>query len=117
MLKIGEPFCPRTTKFRVVTDVNGFRFKTYQIQHNSSAFDWPLYEQAIIQFASALPTPAITKARPGVGFIICHQGREWHYLVICYWDNENELIQKVYVQKLTEKENWRPASENQSICV
>ncbi|HEX2897460.1 MAG TPA: isochorismatase, partial [candidate division Zixibacteria bacterium] len=79
--------------------------------------DWPVFEQAIKQYSKELPSAAITDTRPGVGFIICHQGRGWQYLVFCWWDNENELPQKIFVRKIGKTEKWKPAAIGQAICV
>lgn len=117
MQKISEPFAPRPTHFREIFEYNGWRFKVYKIIYGTSPLDWQQYQQAIEIASKEFPQPTVTDKRPGVGFIICHQGRGWHYLVVCWWDNENELITKILVQKIDEKNKWQKATSVQSICV
>lgn len=38
-------------------------------------------------------------------------------MVICWWDNENELPLKVFVREIGKSEKWKPAAVNQSVCV
>ena len=64
-----------------------------------------------------LPLPAITQHRPGVGFAILHQGRGWHYLVLNWWDNENEWFSRVHVKPVSRDESWRRASNGEAACV
>jgi len=64
----------------------------------------------------SLPRPATTRDRPGVGFVICHQGRGVDYLVLAWWDRENELPLRVFVRE-PESVRWRPAQDGESICV
>lgn len=115
--KVSECFAPRPTKFREILEINGFSFKLYEVVYGYHDLDWPVFEQAIKSYSKELPSPAITDKRPGVGFVICHQGRGWQYLVFCWWDNENELPQKVFVRKIGKSEKWSDASKEQAICV
>ncbi len=43
-----------------------------------------------------------------------HQGRTSDYLILCWWDRENELPIAVY---LGDGDGWRPAEGSESICV
>jgi hypothetical protein len=63
---------------------------------------------------TVLPTPAITASRPGVGFVILHQGSGADYLPIAWWDNENEMPLRVFVR---EGGSFRRARGGESICV
>jgi hypothetical protein len=64
---------------------------------------------------AALPRPAISDGRPGLGFLIAHQGRTAAYVVLGWWDQENELPIKVFVRRGDDP--WRPARDAESICV
>lgn len=115
--KLSEPFAPRPIHFREIYEHNGWRFKVYDITCGDKPLAWEQYQHAIARASKDLPEQPQTKQRPGVGFIICHQGHSWHYLVVCWWDSENELVTRIFVQKSDEKDSWRKAGENQSICV
>jgi hypothetical protein len=114
---VGECYAPRPIRFRELLDTNGYRLKVYEILYGYQEFDATLFAQALKLYSKELPVPPITDSRPGVGFIIFHQGRGWYYFVLCWWDNENELVQKVFVRKVGKSEKWKPASLGQSVCV
>lgn len=108
------PYQPRPLTFLGVECVAGFRLKTYAIRHGDAAFDrdrfaggWPLA-------TAALPHPAVAAGRPGVGFVVLHQGRTGDYFVLGWWDNENELPLRVFVRGAA---GWRPAVGGESVCV
>ena len=91
--------------------------KVYEILYGYQEFDQFAFDEALKLCANELPNPAVTETRPGVGFILSHQGRGWHYVVLCWWDNENELPTKIFVRKIANSERWKPAAVGQAICV
>jgi len=109
-----EPYQPRRLTFLGVESIADFRVKVYSIQFGNGPFDRERFAGAWKLAASALPSPAATAVRPGVGFAILHQGRTGDYFVLCYWDNENELPTRVFVR---DSNGWRPASDAESFCV
>lgn len=115
---VSEPYAPRPISGPRVRTVGDWRLKVYSIVYGPQPFDAAGYEAAIERLLpGALPQPAVTPSRPGVGFVICHQGRGWHYLVLCWWDNENELPMRIWVRPRDAGDNWRPARDSESICV
>ncbi len=65
----------------------------------------------------ALPQPAVTADRPGVGFLVAHQGRGADYLVAGAWCGENELAPFIAVREQTDAGAWRWARSTESACV
>lgn len=61
-----------------------------------------------------MPRPAVGDGRPGVGFAILHQGRTGDYLILGWWDRENELPTRVFIR---DADGWRPANGGESFCV
>lgn len=118
MNTVPEPYAPRPIRALGIRTIDDWRLKVYSIVYGPQPFDAAIYDDAIGRFApAALPRPAVASARPGVGFVICHQGRGWHYLVLCWWDNENELPMRIWVRPRDHSADWRPARESESICV
>lgn len=119
MFQRSERYEARPIQFLEVLEHGGWRFKIYSIVYGPDPLDRALYDEAIDLALSELPSPAVTAHRPGVGFIICHQGRGWHYLVVNWWDNENELPQHIYVRAIDARPqtDWHRAAEGQSTCV
>src|SRR4051812_10346613 len=127
MFQRTERYAPRPTSFLELLERDGWRMKLYAITYGPAPLDRAIYDEALAIALANLPRPAATMHRPGVGFIICHQGRGWHYLVVNWWDNENELPQHVYVRPIepaaprpaerTMTGGWQLATETQAICV
>jgi hypothetical protein len=111
------PYEPRPIRFHGLRDVDAWRLKRYSIVYGGGAVDWAAFEPAHALIDAALPRPAVTAARPGVGFVIAHQGRTALYCVLGWWDNENELPLRVFVRALEDDVSWRPARESESVCV
>lgn len=105
---------PRPCTFLGVRGVRGYRLKTYSIVQKSIPFEIDRFERCIDLIASSLPLPAATPLRPGVGFLIFHQGATGDYAIVSWWDNENELPTRIFVR---EDKQWRPATGGESFCV
>ena len=61
-----------------------------------------------------IPPADASTGRLGVGFVILHQGQAGDYVVLSWWDRENELPTRVYV---SENGDWRRANDRESFCV
>jgi hypothetical protein len=107
------PFAPRPTTFLGVESHRGYSLKVYSIIYGDGPFRRGEFDAGFALALDALPTPAVTADRPGVGFVILHQGKTGHYLILCWWDNENELPTRVFV---TDESGWRAAT-GESFCV
>jgi hypothetical protein len=130
--RVSECFQSRPMRFLGVCEVGGWRLKTYSITYGDRALDEPSFEQGLRTASPSLPQPPIAPGRPGVGFVIFHQGRTGDYVVLCWWDNENELPIRVFVRRnghdarrrassdrrLPARDDaWRRAEGGESVCV
>ncbi len=106
---------PRPLTFLGVESVAGYFLKVYTIRHPEQSFEYERFAARWDLAASALPQPAVTDGRPGVGLAILHQAQGSDYLILCWWDRENELPTRVFLR--TEVQDWRPAGVNESFCV
>ena len=105
---------PRRLKYLGVESVAGYLLKVYIICEASQTLEIERFAARWELAARALPQPAMTESRPGVGFTILHQGRTADYLILCWWDQENELPTRVFLRG---PEGWRPAEGGESFCV
>lgn len=112
-----EPYAPRPVSALPPIERGGWRVKAYAITYGSAPLQRAVYDRGLDIALDALPRPAVTPARPGVGFVIFHQGRGVHYLVLSWWDNENEYFNRVFVRPIEGDQPWRPASGSESACV
>ena len=110
------PYAERRTTFDGVIEVGAWRLKRYTIV-DGDAFDAEAFADATAFCRYALPSPARDALRPGVGVLIRHEGRTMRYLVLCWWDNENELPMRVWVQPTGGDACWRRAAVRESVCV
>lgn len=117
MFGVSEAYRQRPIRFVELRHWEGWRLKLYSIAYVDGPIDWAAYEAGLALALPALPQPADTAHRPGVGFVIAHQGRGVHYLVLNWWDNENEYFNRVYVRPLETAAAWRAASGGESACV
>ena len=105
------------TRFREVRLFGDWRLKLYSIVYGDGEIDWPAYNDVWALLAETLPTPAVTEQRPGVGFVIAHQGNSVHYLVTGWWDRQNELPFRIWVRGFDPGDRWRTAEGAESVCV
>ena len=90
--------------------------KRYSIVYGPSPFDAERFAGSRALITSCLPSPARIAGRPGIGFMIDHQGRNVDYAVLAWWDRENELPIRVFVRDAG-SEVWRAAVGSESVCV
>lgn len=111
------PWERRPARFVDVYTPRDWRLKRYRIHRDGVEQAWSAYDDVWPLVDAALPDPAVTPARPGVGFVIAHHGANVHYVVLGWWDNGNELPLRVWVRGFGPGATWRPASGNESVCV
>lgn len=116
-----ETFHPRPVRPLGVLVMAGWRLKLYSIVYGavgeSNRLDRQAYDDGLAMAVGSLPQPPVSQGRLGIGFVIMHQGRGVHYLVLNWWDNENEYFCRVFVKGFDEGETWRAASDGESSCV
>jgi hypothetical protein len=113
--RASEAFRARAIRFAGLREHDGWSIKTYAIAYRDAALDWRRFESAFTPALAALPTPAVTLERPGLAFVIAHQGRGLDYFVLNWWDNENELFCRVFIR--THDGEWRQSAGSESWCV
>lgn len=112
-----EPFRDRSTDYHGVREFDDWRLRLYSVSYGGGDIDWQAYQDAWPLVSEILPRPAATDSRPGVGFAIAHQGRDIHYLVVVWWDNENEMPVRLFVRPLDLQSGWRKGRQGESFCV
>jgi hypothetical protein len=109
-----EPYSPRRVSFTGVRQIQGFAIKVYSIVYGDCTFSADVFEVGLLAASEELPQPVATTGRPGVGFAILHQGRTGDYVILGWWDNQNELPLRIFVRGA---EGWRSATGGESVCV
>jgi hypothetical protein len=115
MTTIYRAFEPRTiTPLQPVVAQRGYQLKVYAVACQGRTFERGPFEPAIAELSQRLPIPSSDAGRPGVGFLILHQGFTADYAVLAWWDQQNELPIHVLVN---DSSGWRSANAHESICV
>lgn len=117
MNRVSEPYRDRLIRFLGVRGLDGWRLKLYEIRYGPEPLSRELYEEGLAIAAGALPRPPVTEERPGVGFVILHRGRAVHYLVLNWWDRENELFNRVLLRGFEEDGAWEWGRAGETACV
>jgi hypothetical protein len=87
------------------------------VEYAAEIFAWDVFEEGLTLACPTLPAPAVTNQRPGVGFGILHQGRGVSYLVLVWWDRENELFSRTFWRPYGADSNWRLGTAGETACV
>jgi hypothetical protein len=109
-------YAPRPIRFIGVRAHGGWRFKEYAITLRDDGLQDLEFAAGVRAALAELPAAAVARGRPGVGFLILHAGRGAAYVVLAWWDNENELPMRIFVRGAGEQ-GWRPAGSRESVCV
>lgn len=108
---------PRPRRCLGLRDLGGWMLKHYEISVDGLWPDEAGFGTALALAEAALPQPPLAAGRLGVGFLILHRGRDCDYLVLAWWDRENELPLRVFVRPHGGGGDWRAARDNESVCV
>lgn len=108
------PFVPRTAAFHGIVERAGHRLKGYSVRFADPPVVWEAHREGIELALAALPEAKPDAGRPGLGFLIVHRGRAAEYVVLAWWDRQNELPVRVFVRN---EGPWRPTNESESFCV
>ena len=108
------PYADRRTRFLGLREFDSHTLKLYSVVYGTGVFDVERFEAGLERAGEELPPADPANGRPGAGFAILHQGATGDYLVLCWWDRENELPTRVFLRYDGE---WRPAEAGESFCV
>jgi hypothetical protein len=112
-----KPYAKRRIARKEDLAGRGWQIKRYTVTMDRQTFDPGRFTGARRLALQALPTPARTRHRLGVGFLIEHQGDGVDYCVLGWWDRENELPLRVFVRERSPGARWRRARQSESVCV
>jgi hypothetical protein len=112
-----EPYAPRSIHPDGLLETAGWRLKCYAISLPDAVVDASAFTDGVEMAIHALPQPARADGRPGIAIMIAHEGRGARYVVLAWWDRENELPVRVFVAPHDEGGAWRAARDGESFCV
>lgn len=108
-------YAPRAVRVLPAIALEGWKFKPYRVIGREATGDAPLDKGALEAIFAELPDEAKAPGRPGLGFIIEHLATPLDYIVLCWWQNNNEMITRIFVREAGGA--WRPTDGGESFCV
>ena len=91
-----SPYEARNVTFLGLEQLDEWIVKLYSVTiAGRDAANQTLVDVALRAASVLLPTPAVTAGRSGVGFAIVHESVVNSYVLVCWWDEENEIHQRV----------------------
>lgn len=111
---VSTAYAPRTVLPGSLVQGEGWTLKSYHVFLNADDAEVAM-DPAVVRLAlAALPRPAATERRPGVGWLILHRGAGATYAVLGWWERENENPVRVWVRG--DGDAWREG-QDESFCV
>lgn len=109
-----EPFRARARHWLGLTRAGGHTLRTYGVACGDEPLDRERFQPGVAAVLERLPEPDWNHGRPGAGVLILHQGTVADYLVMGWWDRQNELPLRVWIRYA---DGWAPARDDESVCV
>lgn len=106
----------RSITFCGVREHDGWRIKTYAITC-ADPVDLATFDDGLSRVLARMPAIDPNEGRAGVGFAIAHAGRGMDYIVLGWWNRENELPLEIVVREQQPSATWRDAAHGESVCV
>lgn len=107
-------YTPRPAQSLPILRFDGWTLKPYRIFGRPDPFS-TLDPATLAAIHAALPQPALALRRPGLAFAIEHLATPLDYIILCWWDNNNEMITRIFIREAGTP--WRLTRGNESFCV
>lgn len=114
-MRLTEPYRTRPVRCLKVAEFGDWRIKVYGIAYEGEVPEPAFVDAALDTALPALPVPAITDDRYGVGFLVVHQGRGSNFVFIDWWAQENELHHRIWFSTRERPGALRAAQPNDPI--
>jgi hypothetical protein len=111
------PYEPRHVRFRKRLTVAGWTLKLYGVSVREEAISDDLAASAVDVAATVLPQPPLTGGRYGVGFVIAHESVSTSYVLVCWWDERNEVHQRIFSAPASHPSELAPHDSSAIGCV
>jgi len=104
------PYRPRLIRFTGIEEGKGWRLKAYTILHHSKQPSEALRTAARDAALAALPQPAVSPDRYGVGFVAVHQGSSYDFVTVAHWAYQTELRSQTFMRPSSASFTLEPVS-------
>ena len=107
--RMGDPYQPRPVRFIRLERRGDWRLKVYGIATPGRTPRAEFVTAALDLAPLALPEPAVTDERYGIGILVAHDSATCCFALFYWWQSANELHQRVYAAPLA-----RPSRAHQA---
>jgi hypothetical protein len=98
--RMGDPYRPRPVRFIRLDRRGDWRLKVYGIATPGRTPRAAFVDAATDLAGIALPDPAVSDERYGVGVVTAHDSATYCFALLYWWQSANELHQRVYAAPL-----------------
>jgi hypothetical protein len=101
-----------------VRSVGEWSVKLYGIAGKSQTISADLLGFGLETAATALPQPALTSTRYGVGFVVVHEAHSFNTVIVDWWEMVNELRHHVFRASPDAPRSFHEiTASGESVCV
>lgn len=116
-IQLRGPHKPRPVRFLGLHELGEWRVKVYGITAAGERPRQELTDAAFSVAADVLPQPAHGEDRYGVGFLVVHDAADFGFVLVDWWQGENEIYQKMFSAELSRPGELRPHPSDAVGCV
>lgn len=114
-MHLREKYSPRPIRCLEVWSHAGWRVKVYSISYQREVARPEMVARAKELARQYLPHPAVTESRYGAGYMGIHDGRGFVVIFLDWWENENELFHRVFLNAGGDSLDFRRAGPDELI--
>jgi hypothetical protein len=115
--RLGDPHRPRPVRFIRLEPRGDWRLKVYGIATPGRSPRPELVGAALDLAGAALPAPAVSDERYGVGIVIAHDSATYCFALYYWWQSANELHQRVYAAPIANPRGLTKLADPAAGCV
>lgn len=109
-----EPYKARRVSFVKQLSTSGWKLKVYAISAGTGPVTEELVATGLEAIVPALPRPAVTSDRYGLGFAIIHRGTLRNWFLLDWWEYDDILFHKLFSSPL---DDMKPVTAEESAAI
>jgi hypothetical protein len=116
-IQLRGPYRARPVRFVGLHQLGEWRLKVYGITAAGGRPRRELTDAALSVATNVLPRPAQSNDRYGVGFLVVHDAADLCFVLVDWWQGENEIYQRLFSAELDNPADLRLHSTDAVGCV
>jgi hypothetical protein len=116
-ISLRQPYEQRSVRHLGTWAHEGWLLKVYGLAYRGDVPPSKVVAAAKRTAAEALPMPAQTPDRYGVGFLVVHEGQDARWLLVDWWGFESVLHHRLMVSPLEGEPEFKRAPGAVTACV